>query len=79
MMAGCKHAKYRKGTINHGRQETSPLPDEALDAVTGGAGYRFNEETGEYDVYTRSGTKVGSFDWKKDAQDAALDLSIRGL
>ena len=60
-------------------KKLNALPDEALEDVTGGAGYRYNEKTGKYDVYTKNGKLVKSFDRKKDALDAALDLSIHGL
>ena len=37
-------------------KKLNALPDEALDAVAGGAGYRYNEKTGKYDVYTKTGS-----------------------
>lgn len=41
-------------------KKTHELTDEALDAVTGGAYCRYNEATGQYDVFKRSGEYVTS-------------------
>ncbi len=41
-------------------KKLNELNDEALDAVTGGASYQWNEETKEYDVFDMNGKKIFS-------------------
>ena len=58
-------------------KKTNELTDKALDAVTGGASYRKNEETGLYDVFDKSKKLVQSYASERDASRAAADLSIK--
>ena len=53
------------------------LSDEALDTVTGGASYRWNEETGEYDVSDKNGKKVASCADEKKARAIAASLTLK--
>ena len=41
-------------------KKLNELNDEALDAVTGGASYQWNEETKEYDIFDMNGKKIFS-------------------
>ncbi len=59
-------------------KKLNELSDEALDAVTGGAGYKFNEETGQYDVFDKDGKRVASFSDIPLAENMAKTLTIRG-
>ncbi len=57
-------------------KDLNSLPDEALDAVTGGASYIFNEDTGMYDVYRKNGDLFGSYAKKDQAEDNVRILNI---
>ena len=59
-------------------KKLNELSDEALDAVTGGAGYKFNEETGQYDVFDEDGKRVASFSDIPAAEKLAKTLTLRG-
>lgn len=48
-------------------KKTNELTDEALDAVTGGASWMYNEETGQYDVFNRNGECVASCSTRMEA------------
>ena len=58
-------------------KKLNALPDEALDEVAGGAGYRFNEETNQWEVYNKRGKVVGYFAKEREAAFAAADLLIQ--
>ena len=57
-------------------KKLNALSDEALDSVTGGAGYRFNDETNQWEVYNKRGQVVETFARERDASRTAADLSI---
>ena len=51
------------------------LSDEALDQATGGASYRFNEQTRMYDVYRGNEELYWSFDSEEQAAQNAQALT----
>ncbi len=56
-------------------RKLNELKDEALDAVTGGAYYKYNEETKQWDVFDKDGKKVSSVDDMTQARRMALFMS----
>ena len=58
-------------------KKLNALNDEALNEVTGGATYRYNEETGEFDVLDKDGKKFGSYADEKTARGIAASLTCR--
>ncbi len=51
------------------------LNDEALDAVTGGAFYQYNEETKKYDVISRKKEHITSCDTEEEARIMAMSYT----
>ena len=59
-------------------RKLNALPDEALDAVTGGAYYELNKTTHDYDVFTKDGEKVASLPIKIMAEELAKRMTDSG-
>ncbi len=57
-------------------RKINELKDEALDSVTGGAYWKYNEETGKYDVFLQDGTWKASYSDRDLANHAAASLSL---
>ena len=51
------------------------LSDEALDEVTGGATYHYNEGTGKYDVISKNKKYVASYDTEEEARKATWEYT----
>ena len=51
------------------------LNDEALDQVTGGAFYQYNEETKKYDVISRKKEHIASCDTEGEARIMAMSYT----
>ena len=56
-------------------KKRNELSDEALDAVTGGAFYRLNTETGKYDVISCDKKYIATYDTEADARKAAWEYT----
>ena len=51
------------------------LTDEALDSVTGGAFYQYNEETKKYDVMSRTKEYIASCDTEGEARKMTMQYT----
>ena len=56
-------------------KKLNELTDEALDAVTGGAFYQYNEETKKYDVMSRTKEHIASCDTEGEARILAMSYT----
>ena len=57
-------------------KKLNELNDEALDIVTGGASYQWNEKTGKFEVFDKDGKKIFSLTDEDGAKRVAASLSV---